>query len=130
MQLVFGFIRKMTMIRWNIFRDICKSNSYFNGLIKLAKVAIEPIFIKEHCSIFYISKVPCSSRTGLQKYPSEYPIYPHINIYVKYLCAVKLIHSYLRKTSTLREKHSCSFFISYVASNKPVSSKTITKVWH
>ena len=57
----------------------------------------------------YITKSLKSKRTGFQWHPLEFVVYPTD----KNSCAVQIIILYLGKTSTLKEKHNSSLFISY-----------------
>ena len=79
------------------------------------------MYIAEHRSIFYISKLLQSARPGFHQYPFEFATYPTN----KNVCVVRLISLKLGKIFALREKHDSSFFISYVALPKRVSPKTI-----
>ena len=79
----------------------------------LSSLKMDTMYIDEHRSIFYISKLLKSTRPGFQQHPLEFVAYS--------------IRLYLRKTSTLRKKDDSSFFISYVAPHKPVSPKTIAR---
>ena len=89
----------------------------------LSALKMDTMYIDEHRSIFYISKLLKSTRPGFHQHPLEFVAYPTD----KCLCVVRLIRLYLRKTSTLRKKDDSSFFISYVAPHKPVSPKTIAR---
>ena len=86
---------------------------------------MDTMYIDEHRSIFYISKLLKSTRPGFHQHPLEFIAYPTDTL--PYLCVVRLIRLYLSKTSTLRKKDDSSFFISYVAPHKPVSPKTIAR---
>ena len=89
----------------------------------LSSLKMDTMYIDEHRSIFYISKLLKSTRPGFHQHPLEFVTYPTD----KCLCVVRLIRLYLRKTSTLRKKDDSSFFISYVATHKPVSPKAIAR---
>lgn len=69
---------------------------------------IDSIYLDEHRSTFYISKLLKSTRPEFAAYPTD-----------KYLCVVRLISLYLGKASPRREKNdSSSSFVMLLSTNR------------